>query len=1763
MTRFEAGVVFSRCKSRTGQRPSFLRPLFRLFLACCLSAFFCLAGAYAQSPAPSTADDQMGTQPYQSYHGGDIDSVGLTTGTLSLHFPFLAYPQRGKLSFSFDLMYNNQPQHPGYHCGPSVLGKPPVCVWAWGFTFDTSPLPLEKGDVFVGWGQQVALTGQGTCPKSPCGTGTPPYPYYYANWSLQTADGSKHVLGNLGTLSWNYDTNIGYLEDQSGPFETLDATGWRVNQALDVTSPFSALGGSFLGATPTSVIGPDGVTYGTQVQDPNGNLITPNSTNTSFTDSLGRQIPAPPTANSTSNTSTSVCPVLGAPDPPVAFAVSWTPPEYNGGSLGYTFCYATIAINAPPPSGGIILSGGGAASSASKTLLQSIVLPNGQNWKFEYNDPGDGSTYNNAPINYGTLTRVTLPTGGTLSYTYTSVPPESTVCQQGGRWVISRTKNANDGTGSHRWTYTYNSGNTVVTDPLLNDVKHIFGYLAGCQQYETQTQYYQGSYTSGTLLKTVNTTYSGSTESENTWSTQVTAPINLVPTSVTTVWQNGQTSEVTKSYDSGYSYIDYYGSTTDLSGKPNVGIYGRVVSEQATDYGNGAAGPVLRTTNTSYAWQSNSNYLSNNLLDLPSQVATFAGTGSSGACGANGAVACTTYGYDESGLQSSGIGTSDQHANGESHPGNQTSVHRWLNGSTVGQGPCTGTVSNGYLISSKVYFDTGEVDTSTDPCAYLTTYQYSPTYYYALPTTVTNALGQITTYTYDPDTSLVLTMKDPNGQTTGLQTAYTYDVMRRLTEINYPDGGQTTACYSDIGGTCTKSGPPYEAVVTTAIASSPTLNKVSTTVFDGLGRVSQTQLNSDPSGPTYTLTTYDAVGRKSQVYNPTRCSTITSNCENETTWGYTTYIYDALSRACVIVQPDGTVVSVCPTTAPAGDVFTSYAAFPCTTVTDEAGKSRKSCVDGLGRMTGVWEDPSNLNYPTTYKYDALNNLLSVTQNGNNSASARVRTFTYDSLSRLACAANPEVQAATCPPSVGTYPAGAITYKYDNDGNLASKTAPSPNQPRTGTATVTTSYTYDTLNRLTAKSYNDTYSSNPATPTVTYGYDEVDLSCPTPVGLAGTYATNGIGRRTAMCYAAGSESWAYDPMGRVVTESDLFIWLVPPYAADVVTINGVPTLSEDTNYDYYLNGDLAEVNYPGPKGPPDYVFYTDENAAGQVTTAGDIYYTVLNDATYTPAGQLASAEVGWTDGGSNPNLISNTYNKRLQPVQISATSGGTGAAILNLTYNFNLGNGDNGNVIQVANGKDSTRTQNFTYDTLNRIQTAYTNGTNWGESYTIDPWANLTNIGSYTGKTQPETLNCATANTSNQLNTCYQYDAAGNRTDNGTFVYDAENRLIATAGTSYIYDGDGQRIEKCTEATNAQGPQPGICSTSATGMFYWHSVDGGTLAESDLGGNWTAVYGLIRGLIGSRVDLPANVVHYYFQDHLKSTDIVTAANGNILKESDYLPYGGEIVISGSDPNRYKFTGKERDGESGLDDFGARYYASSSGRFMTPDWAAKPLTVPYATFGDPQTLNLYSYVENAPLNRIDPDGHIFGNPDIVELEWTQGQEHDHSCTNSTCGDTAPPAQAQNTQTQEPSFTQTLKDSFWGMADALAGKEVGPGTPGEKDAASAMAVPVVGMATEGAAAEGAAVSVYTKAETAYVGITKSLATREAQHGEKLVEVVGGLTRQQAKGVEQAIIEQKGLAKNGGALTNKINSIARTNPIYEKAVQFGRQLLQSIGFQ
>jgi len=123
------------------------------------------------------------------------------------------------------------------------------------------------------------------------------------------------------------------------------------------------------------------------------------------------------------------------------------------------------------------------------------------------------------------------------------------------------------------------------------------------------------------------------------------------------------------------------------------------------------------------------------------------------------------------------------------------------------------------------------------------------------------------------------------------------------------------------------------------------------------------------------------------------------------------------------------------------------------------------------------------------------------------------------------------------------------------------------------------------------------------------------------------------------------------------------------------------------------------------------------------------------------------------------------------------------------------------------------------------------------------------------------------------------------------------------------------------------------------------------------------------------------VSYYFSDHLKTASVITDSAGTIKADSDYYPWGGELQFVNNDSNHYKFTGKERDLETGLDYFGARYYGNWLGRFITPDPLLGSGQPP-----NPQSWNRYTYVLNNPLRHIDPDGNQaidVSNPYIQKL------------------------------------------------------------------------------------------------------------------------------------------------------------------------------------
>ena len=218
-----------------------------------------------------------------------------------------------------------------------------------------------------------------------------------------------------------------------------------------------------------------------------------------------------------------------------------------------------------------------------------------------------------------------------------------------------------------------------------------------------------------------------------------------------------------------------------------------------------------------------------------------------------------------------------------------------------------------------------------------------------------------------------------------------------------------------------------------------------------------------------------------------------------------------------------------------------------------------------------------------------------------------------------------------------------------------------------------------------------------------------------------------------------------------------------------------------------------------------------------------------------------------------------------------------------------------------------------------------------------------------------------ANSNQFTTTGFSYDASGNVLADGTntYAWNAESEIKTAPGVNYTYDGDGDRVEK------------------SNGKLYWYGVGSDALMETDLSGNLTYEYVFFGGKRIARRDSSGNVV-YYVGDHLGTSRVVTNSTGAILDQSDFYPFGGERVITASSGNTYKFTGKERDSESGLDNFGARYNSSALGRFLSPDWSAVPEPVPYANLSNPQTLNLYAMVSDNPETFADLNGHYLMAP-----------------------------------------------------------------------------------------------------------------------------------------------------------------------------------------
>jgi RHS repeat-associated protein len=259
------------------------------------------------------------------------------------------------------------------------------------------------------------------------------------------------------------------------------------------------------------------------------------------------------------------------------------------------------------------------------------------------------------------------------------------------------------------------------------------------------------------------------------------------------------------------------------------------------------------------------------------------------------------------------------------------------------------------------------------------------------------------------------------------------------------------------------------------------------------------------------------------------------------------------------------------------------------------------------------------------------------------------------------------------------------------------------------------------------------------------------------------------------------------------------------------------------------------------------------------------------------------------------------------------------------------------------------------------------------SWTYDRYGNRwTQSANGTGNASAVQPNLAFYGNNNQVSG-WDYDAAGNLTNDNrnTYAYDAEGRIASlNSAPTYAYDAEGRRVAKL-----------GSGGTVATS--YILDLGGNQVTELNASGGWKhSNVWAAGGRLLATYEGPAGTdtvgYHFHLTDWLGTQRMQTTAAGNQEEECYSYPFGDGLTCTGTDATEHHFTSKERDTESGLDYFGARYLSSDLGRFMTPDWAAKPTAVPYASFGNPQSLNLYSYVGNNPNTGIDLDGHVGTDP-----------------------------------------------------------------------------------------------------------------------------------------------------------------------------------------
>jgi len=559
----------------------------------------------------------------------------------------------------------------------------------------------------------------------------------------------------------------------------------------------------------------------------------------------------------------------------------------------------------------------------------------------------------------------------------------------------------------------------------------------------------------------------------------------------------------------------------------------------------------------------------------------------------------------------------------------------------------------------------------------------------------------------------------------------------------------------------------------------------------------------------------------------------------------------------------------------------------------------------------LWKDIKADDGYAEYGYDSEGNLNTVTDfNGNTT------TYGHDALNRV---------------TTVTQPGGILTgYDYDQHGNLTSVLDAENHE---------TTYTYDDMGRMVTATSQDTGSvtyaydaaGNPVQKTdpkgITVNYDYDHLRRLTAVRFpdaaqditysydAGSFA---VGRRTGMIDSSGATAFGYDSRGRLNSKT--------------ATVNAIDyTISR-----FYTPGSrLTSFVYPSGR-TIDYTRY----GSGRIQTVGTTYdsttINLVNNLSYNPFGPAKGLDNG--SGGT----VNNTTNENGDLEVINPGDQ------MEQVYTYD----GNRNLLSIIGTNTPWFNQDFNYDALNRLLSA--DGIYGAIGFTYDDVGNRltrTDAGQVDTYTyQPGTNRLAQITGANPA--AFSYDANGNITeiDGRTFVYSQNNRLVRVEDGldilgEYTYNGLGQRQMK---------------EAGGVATVFHYDFDGNIIAESLADGTMTVEYLYVDQ---SRMAMVSDGMLYFFHNNYLGTPVLmTDDTGTVVWEADYKPFGEANVNPNSEVvNNFRFAGQYFDEETGLHYNYFRYYDPKAGRYLAPD--------PIGLEGG---INLFVYVLNDPVNKIDPLG-----------------------------------------------------------------------------------------------------------------------------------------------------------------------------------------------